>query len=62
MTDKMQNQLFNWGLSMYGGYYANYWSGSDGHYTGIHADSYRELKERAESLGMKLDKGRRSDN
>ena len=56
------NRLLDWGLSMYGGYYVNYWSADERKWTGFGADTYRELKAEAERLGMKLEKCRREDH
>lgn len=56
----MKNKLEYWGLSMYGGYYANLWI--DGEYTGIHVDTYKELKEELKKYGLKSTKDRRWDN
>ena len=45
---------------MYGGYYANLWINDK--YTGIHADTLRELREQLATYGLKAEKNLRFDN
>lgn len=54
------NKLESWGLSMYGGYYANLWI--NGKYTGIHADTYKQLKEELDKFGLNPTNNKRWDN
>ena len=54
------NKLQDWGLSMYGGYYANL--RINGKHTGIHTETYRELKQELAKYGLKPTKDRRWDN
>ena len=56
----MENKLMFWGFSMYGGYYAEVII--NGKYTGIHTDTYKELKNKLEQCGMKPTKEKRMDN
>ena len=54
-------KLMQWGESMYEGYYAEAFV--DGKYTGFHADTLRELREKLAAVGInKLDKRYRWDN
>lgn len=55
-----ERKLFDWGLSMYGGWYANLWI--DGKYTGIHADTLKDLRKQLAELGLKTENWRRVDN
>ena len=56
----MTNKIQRWGLSMYGGYYAQVFIGEK--YTGIHTDTLRELRQRLAELGLMADKEYRFDN
>ncbi len=57
----MTNRLSSWGLSMYGGYYAQVWI--ENKYTGLHAEKLSELKKQLAELGItKLNKDLRYDN
>ena len=66
----MTYKLADWGKSMYGGYYANYYVCeplSHGGFEivdidGIHADTYRELRDVLALYGLKAVKARRFDN
>ena len=53
-------QLITWGLSMYGGYYAEVINGS--RVEGYHTDKLNELREQMKELGLTLDKIKRFDN
>ena len=59
--------LLDWGKSMYGGYYANYFEStpSKGYWRGmvcIHADTYKELCKKLAALGLKAERAKRFDN
>lgn len=54
------NKVFSWGLSMYGGYYANYFF--NGEYDGIHFEKKRDLVNWSREMGFDLSKDRRIDN
>lgn len=57
----MANRLSSWGLSMYGGYYAQVWIGDK--YTGLHTEKLSELRKQLAELGIaKLNKDLRWDN
>lgn len=57
----MTNELRSWGLSMYGGYYAEAWVGDEN--KGFHADKLAGLKAQLAEVGInKLDKELRCDN
>lgn len=57
-----QNRASYWGLSMYGGYYADAYV--NGEHCTVHADKLKELKEKLVELGIntKLHKDLRWDN
>lgn len=54
-------QLIDWGASMYGGYFANFFY--DGEYTGEHGRTLKELREKLKEYGIdKLPRWQRRDN
>ena len=55
-------RLFDWGNSMYGGYYANYFDNDRGVIVGIHSDTLRELREQLREIGLKTETAKRFDN
>lgn len=55
-----QNRSSYWGLSMYGGYYADVYVNDE--HRCLHADKLRELKAQLAELGLELDKELRWDN
>lgn len=58
-------KLHSWGLSMYGGYYADFWIETDGEerFTGLHGETLKELRRKLSVIGIsKLESWRRWDN
>lgn len=60
----MENKVIlrGWGLSMYGGYYANTSETDSRVWTGKHFNKYSQLREWAKENGFKLSKEIREDN
>lgn len=54
-------RVFDWGRSMYGGWFVNYFTAS-GKYTGEHFNTYGSLATWAEENGIALSKIARNDN
>ena len=60
MQDK-EIQLLDWGASMYGGYFANFFYDSE--YTGEHGRTLKELRGKLKEYGIdKLPRWQRRDN
>lgn len=57
---KSENRVFDWGESMYGGYYAEVFY--DGEHKGLHEAKLGDLRKKAAELGLKLTKDRRVDH
>lgn len=60
----MENKVIlrGWGLSMYGGYYANTSRTDSREWEGKHFAKYSQLKDWAKENGFKLSKEIREDN
>lgn len=52
INNKTKRQAVTYGKSMYGGWYANYHDGEQ--WDGIHTETLRELKAKAEEMGLEL--------
>lgn len=53
-------EAFNWGASMYGGYYVNYWVDNT-HIKNVHFDLLRELQAWCKLNGITIPKWKRYD-
>lgn len=58
--DNIMREMLTWGLSMYGGYYAEIIDG--GYIKGYHTEKLYELKRQMNELGLTLEKIKRFDN
>lgn len=57
---KSDNRVYEWGKSMYMGYYAEVFY--NGEYKGLHEAKLGDLRKKAAELGLKLTTDRRSDH
>lgn len=54
-------EIYNWGSSLYGGYYANYWI-DETHMKCRHFDKLKDLRKWCKENGMSLPNYKRHDS